>query len=99
MKRALYLGASMLAVAAIIVPASAASLYGTGGYKDGSVYVAVAGRLGRPDPTKYSFKVWPANRMIVEGAPVSADTEFGLLTCKGDFHLKQRVCWWGRGSR
>ena len=42
MKKSLYLGASMLAVAAAaIVPASAADIYRAepGGYKDGPVYV------------------------------------------------------------
>jgi hypothetical protein len=99
MKKALYLGASTLAVSAAIVSASAASMYGTDGYKDGLVYAPVAERQGRPDPTKYSFKIWPVNGIKVAGARVSADTEFGLLTCKGDRHAKQRVCWWGHGPR
>ncbi len=45
--KSLYLGASMLAVAAAaIVPASAADMYrgGMGGYKDGPAYVQL--RLG-----------------------------------------------------
>ncbi len=102
MKRALYIGASMMAVAATVLPASAASTYGAAGYKDGSVHVAAAQRRGRPDPTKYSFKIWPRGGiMAATGARVSADTEFGLLTCKTGMsrHIAPRVCWWGRGPQ
>jgi hypothetical protein len=99
MKRALYLGASILAIAAIIAPVPAASMYRAAGEIVGLDYAPEAKRQGRPDPTKYSFKIWPVNGIKVADAPVAADTEFGRLTCKGNRHMKQRVCWWGHGPR
>jgi hypothetical protein len=45
---------------------------------------------GRPDPTKYSFKIWPA--LLMPGGSASTDTQFGRLACSAIGG--KRSCYW-----
>jgi hypothetical protein len=45
---------------------------------------------GRPNPTKYSFKIWPA--LLMPGGSASTDTQFGRLACSAIGG--KRSCYW-----
>ena len=44
----------------------------------------------RPDPTKYSFKIWPA--FLMPGGSASADTQYGRIACSAV--MGKRSCHW-----
>jgi hypothetical protein len=48
---------------------------------------------GRPDPAKYSLKIWTKNSLGM--SPVSTMTPYGRLTCMGAvMHDRPRSCHW-----
>lgn len=47
----------------------------------------------RPDPSRYSGKVWRFGS-VPTGMRVSHDTKFGRLTCIGSTMGRKRKCWW-----
>jgi hypothetical protein len=51
-------------------------------------------KKNRPDPAKYSLKIWTKNS-LGRGQTVSEMTPYGRLSCMGALmHDRRRVCHW-----